>query len=730
MRSKLAVMAAAAALVLSLDAAAWRSQLYTPNAGSSVFVERTVNFAGRAWKLPDHSYVGYRLGAQGLAAGVPCNNISITATGDITSAVQQAVDSLGASGGGMVLIPAGSFTLSRPISIPHSNVAVQGAGSRKTTINVPSTYNSGDGVFTLGKRADEWALGWIDQGTPLTEVTARINRGDKSVTVANAASLRVGQWVMVRQYFWSALSQANSAGAWPSYNGFPGGLNAHRTSMFGYLRQVVAVSGSQATLDAPIPWTLDPANNPVRISDTATPSYFGIRSNIGVAGLSIHFANNTNGGGRPTGAGVHVEGMYDGWIHDVQIRNTPRFGIHLLGAARITVLNSAVFGVQDHGGGGYGYGLYTESSQNLLIRNVRVEDMRQGFTSRDPMTADLVYMQNQSAGARLGDDTHHGLSHNILWDLHQLSYGSNVVSSYRGNNSGEAHETAANFTLWNLNSDGAQADYWGGAALVNPSSSGFGIMVGGPGPLSSVFEMDRNFNPAQQFFANAGLQVATAKEAPAPGSLDQNMLFEGIFRTDALAPSSLLNQQFRQRTGLALPGYAAGTCRANPPRGAWLTGEYPGPGQLIYNGEKLGYGFSAYNCANGCNRDAPTPGGAAGTKSFLMRYSAGGTTLMSILRGRNFNSRTLGTLQLRVRPVGTAIKSLRLELVRHSLPEFGPDASIGSVTATGLVANSWTTVNIPLAQFAPGDFNSLNVFSANGNSTGDVYLDDIVLLPP
>jgi hypothetical protein len=144
------------------------------------------------------------------------------------------------------------------------------AGSGLTTINVPSTYTSpddpyeGDGLFTFGRTLGSTTVndGWAYKGPLITSAAAVINRGDMRVSVANASSITSGDWIVIQQFFWTALVNDNSTtpDQWVA--------NGSSEFSFTYLRQVVAKSGNMVSLDAPIPWTLDPANNPVNIRAT------------------------------------------------------------------------------------------------------------------------------------------------------------------------------------------------------------------------------------------------------------------------------------------------------------------------------------------------------------------------------------------------------------------------------------------------------------------------------
>src|ERR1700680_4209171 len=148
----LTFLAVAGCCSLSYPAESWNSQLL-PNI-SGKYTAQTVSFAGRTWTLDDFSYVGYYLGTKSPGS-VPCNVVNVTATGDITQAVQAAIDTVGKAGGGSVRIPAGTFSMSGPVAVPYNNVSIEGAGSGQTIINVLSNFASDDGatdgLFIFGR---------------------------------------------------------------------------------------------------------------------------------------------------------------------------------------------------------------------------------------------------------------------------------------------------------------------------------------------------------------------------------------------------------------------------------------------------------------------------------------------------------------------------------------------------------------------------------------------------
>src|ERR1700723_3764897 len=222
-------------------AQSWNSQLLPVVNGTPTPL--TVDYASRSWALDDFSYAGYFLGAKSLGS-VPCNVVNVTATGDIPAAVQAAINTVGAAGGGITAIPAGTFVMSSGVAVNYNNVSIEGAGSGQTIINVPSTYSSpddpyvGDGLFTFGRTLGTTTEndGWVNKGAVLTTATTVVHRGDIQISTADASKINVGDWIVVQQFFWPALVNNNSAAPdqWIANNSYE--------FSFTYLRRVAAKS--------------------------------------------------------------------------------------------------------------------------------------------------------------------------------------------------------------------------------------------------------------------------------------------------------------------------------------------------------------------------------------------------------------------------------------------------------------------------------------------------------
>ncbi len=539
------IVAAGLALPTALaQAQSWNSQLL-PNLGGK-YAAQTVTFAGRTWALDDFSYVGYYLGTKSLGS-IPCNVVNITATGDITQPLQAAVDSVGKAGGGSVRIPPGTFIMSGPVAVPYNNVSIEGAGSGQTTINVSPDFASDDGatdgLFIFGRGVGAATNnGWVNKGATVANITAVTHRGDMSVTVDSSSKINVGDWIVIQQVFWTALVNNNSSSPepWPA--------NSCCEFSFTYLRQVTAKSGNQVSVDAPIPWTLDPANNPVRVRMTDGQ----MKENAGLKGITIQFANNTLAStGRPHGTGAYFEGVRNGWVYDVKIFNFPRYGIYLNYSARITVLDSWVQTAQDKGGDGYGYGFLESPAQNILVKRSHGEDNRHNFITSHPQTSMVAQTQNVSVNETEPDDTHYAFEQAILWDKHTQINGGAIEMVNRGNQSGTtaaAYETLASGAVWNFYGDGVknQLASLNGALYLKPSPDGQLVVVGVNGAHAVFDSTQANvtpFVPGQRMPAGAGLQVGSSA-----GAL-QNVLYEGLYQT-GLQPASLYETQLANRIGV------------------------------------------------------------------------------------------------------------------------------------------------------------------------------------
>ncbi|MDH4457815.1 MAG: glycosyl hydrolase family 28-related protein [Nevskia sp.] len=749
-RHTLLTIAIVATATISGPAAAWNSNLY-PSVDGVNFTRPAVPFNGRTWQLPDFSFVGYQLGAVAPGTDIPCRVERLTGTADISTALQAAVNRIGAAGGGTVVIPPGSYTITRSIAVPFSNVSIVGAGSNKTILNVASSYRPAEddeeGVFTFGNSIGGNNKQWIDQGRVLGTVVQRIPEGSTTLVMANAASVAVNQWIVVQQYYWTALARANDdSGTWKGYDSavFPPPNGPSRQWSFTYLRKVSAKSGNTVTVDAPIPMTLDPSKNAigVRSVDVRTNgSAIRMRENVGLRGVSVNFADNANGaGGFPTGVGVFFEGVRNGWVNDVMVRNFPRHGISLESSARISVTESAAIRAQNVAGGGRGYGFVVAASQNLLFRGNYAEMTRHGYNTQFGLNSTIVYSRNESAGTRMnGDDSHFGFSQQMLWDNHRMTNGTGLLLTYRGNMSSNAQETNYSSVVWNPTDNGYRGNGSGGGMIsLNPSAEGYSMLIGGS-TTYPVIDDAVELGSGNVFPSRPGLQVGLLPELPRPGARNQNVVVEGL-QQSGLVPASLLEQQLKSRIGAEPAAFSSKGCFAEPGKGTITRATYTGAGMNVYSGDRLGWAaaFGSACPTSMESGDLSTAAATCSTSHQGFNATPGGRYALSLLPANGNNAPIVSfggpqtsataykTLTMKVYPTSATFK-VAVGFADRSWGANATTTQLSSVTVSGLPANTWTTVVIPVTGLRGPSYNTIVMKGVGADSASRVYIDDVTL---
>ncbi|GEM_PF-373962 len=734
----------------------WESQLFPFNAGTGKYQAVPVSFNSNTWQLLDYSYVGYNLGQTPLQTGVPCNVLTITGSGDITQELQQKINTVGAAGGGIVKIPAGVYTITsvdmgtgsgqRTICINYNNVSVEGAGSGYTIINVPSTHsydessNTFEGTFCIEQGYFVWNKGWTDPSGLLCTVNNRINAGDTYITgISDLSTVNVGDWVLIIQYFWTALVNNNAvSGAWSSCTGNCSG-NPQREYAFSYLRKIVAKDASGITVDAPIPYTLDPANNQINVKNPGVATGSMVQ-NSGVSGMTIQFADNNNSttSSLPSGCGVYFEAALNCWAKDINVVNFPRYGICAEYSARVTVEDCYVKKAQNYGGGGWGYAFRNTATQNALFKNCVSENVRHGFITERAITNYVAFTHCTSINSQQGEDTHFSLAHAILRDDYFQSNGNELNGYNRGSTSGGAYESYLSGALWNFVGDGYAGIYYGGTINITPSNDGSAIIVGGPGSHTvydgSYYDTGGTYHPGDIMPMNAGLQVGTG-----PNGTRKNVLYEGLGLT-GLQPQSLYEQQLQNRVGTVAEW--ANVCGDAPTLTPVATNTpVLTPGILVYDGDHpawgAGYGGSALTPV--CTL---TPGNSLydkgqnrtinGAYSSRFAPTGGDYGILMTYGGPSCLTSNINKLDFWIYPVNAGM-NFRLHLMNGvPLADVGNSLIVTGAMADGgaFTANAWNHVAIPIASFGySGTFNGLELSNNTNTADNTFWLDDIYFIP-
>ena len=725
-------------------ASAWDSRLLSLDPASGQWQRNTIEFDGAHWTLPDVSYAGYRLSEQAPATGVPCKRFAVDddGDGDITAALQAAVNAAGAAGGGVVVLPAGQFTVSRSIEIPFDNISVEGRGSARTHVCVPATYDqsNGDydeGVFTFGRRLKEWRQGWWNNTAVLANVVKAIAEQSSLVELDRAGRLATGDWIAIVQYFWPELAKQSSGQGkrrWPAIAGWPEAGGFDRRYAFVYLRQVVAVSGTSITVDVPLPMRLDPAHNPIRLRRPDGLRDTPLVRNSGISGLTMTFEDNSNGkDGRPGGSAVLFDSLVDGWAHDVHVHNFPRFGIRATHAARITISESAVLDMQDDGSGGFGYAFTAFSSQNVLFVNNHAEEVRRGFMALQAPSSMVVFSGNRSYATRMmGDGTQHSLSQQVVFDRHETGYGTGLRMIARGPKSDRAYETAHGGVVWNLRGDGVRGGFYGGALLMNPVAGSRAFVIGVDGmPVFDLGQPRSGGNPGRvmRVRPDLGVQFVEAEDSQASGAANRNVLYEGVGRA-GLQPASLFAAQLLSRSGQGLRRFG-GACGDERVRKQAIPRRYTGEGTLIFDSDHLGYTAVVSSKCLACRVDGrPNQASADSDESLVLNLAPENWSPGMHLRGAWIDIDQVQAIRLRVmatRPnqaVRMSIGSLQLE---DWAPEREPVTT--HIEIDGLVPGQWTSQVVSVGELRGGGFDTVSFSSLGPRSSGAIYIDDVVALP-
>lgn len=170
-------------------------------------VDWTSIIDSRGHRLPDFSFCGYHNSDIPLPT-LDRRDINISLPGrfsdDLSPAIQQAIDTVAQSGGGVVRLPPGKMSITAGIQL-RNNVIVTGSGESATTLVLKRQPSKP--VFTLGRlgTAPKAVFGFKSKIT-----NTYLPVGVSTVNVTNSTGFTVGQNVYV-----SRAAQES----WIRYNG-------------------------------------------------------------------------------------------------------------------------------------------------------------------------------------------------------------------------------------------------------------------------------------------------------------------------------------------------------------------------------------------------------------------------------------------------------------------------------------------------------------------------------
>ena len=536
----------------------------------------TLNAGGKSWNAGafDFSYAGYHYGEREDFTGIPAatQTISATVNEDITEKLNAALAAL--PSGGTVLIPAGTFRIGsggKSVNVTIDNTVIKGAGIGRTTLQVDATYHAaeapadrqnaafGTGVINFQKTdSSSWHYARATGGTVAKSPVAL---GSRTLTVANAATLNVGDPIVIRQIMSEKFVRQNAFNPakaprplrWTNYDSDNQPKFTDASHAFAFLRRIVAKKDDALLLDVPIPRDLDPAEMPITVSPLQTE----LLRNCGMQDLTFTAAPE-DGVTTPEsdiGTTLAIKGLNNGLFKNVEIASFRTQAFMTSHSVNVTFLNCIAANARNCGGGGSGYGFYIKG-QNLLYKNCTASKTRHGFTTAAPQTSNIVIKGCKSVDSRFNtdittgecvDDTHLKYAYAILWDNH-YSKDAGLLMVNRGTLSGDAYETCGWSIVWNYESAGLNTKSSTGHDMrrnfVGVTPAEFGIVVGahaatGPDDI-------RVHDGYTRFPATAqGTRITTP--ALQVGPVSQRVLFE---LTGQPVTPSLYDVQFAQRAKL------------------------------------------------------------------------------------------------------------------------------------------------------------------------------------
>ncbi|WP_327583787.1 glycoside hydrolase family 55 protein [Nonomuraea sp. NBC_00507] len=194
------------------------------DAASAALLDQWAQAPGSHPLIPDISRAGYRLGARpprpDVVTRVTDHGARADGTTDCAPAFNAALRAAGERGGGVVLVPRGTYLLSSPVFVHWSNVVLRGAGRAATVLHFTRTLDDGYRPARQSNGNSRWSWtggqvwfmaaerrarseaedfagteGWL-LGDTLAEVGAA-SRGQRTLLVSGTGGMRAGDMVML-----------------------------------------------------------------------------------------------------------------------------------------------------------------------------------------------------------------------------------------------------------------------------------------------------------------------------------------------------------------------------------------------------------------------------------------------------------------------------------------------------------------------------------------------------
>lgn len=561
-----------------LQGQGWRSNLY-PEDWAAPGLEK--DFYTDAF-LQDFSYAGYHRGEVPIptnqentvdVTGAPYNADNTGMT-DATAAIQAAINQVQADGGGVVFLPAGTYTLSvaddsnEALRISASNVVLRGAGKDQTfLLNETVEMRSKRIIRVEAFSGVNWDGGPRDEASIL--ITHDLRGPTMEIPLASPEQFQAGDDVIIRSPMTNEwVQEHNEAPEWLDVPSTLDGIIHFRT--------VTGITDTSILIDAPTRYA-----HLVRDGSYVYKSNANMLAEVGLEDFAIgnremispvsdwidasdgeldNGAHSREGTGPyrvHSSYGIYFERVQNAWMRRVTsfqpAGNTT--GTHLLSGgvylnmcSKLT-LDDVYMGYHQYGGGGGNAYSYRIEGNDMLFQNCTAQYSRHGFSFSRMWSSGNVIHDSQCLNSGFvtaigegviragssGSDFHLWFSPSNLID--QMSVDRSYFSAVHRLNVGSAPghgAVTAHSAFWNFTANNAQSSYG-----IRTSQTRFGYVVGTQGNSNAV-AYELNTDGARFAFR---YDVGGLRTMP----ID---LVEGVGEAANLVPQSLYLDQLDRRLNL------------------------------------------------------------------------------------------------------------------------------------------------------------------------------------